>query len=146
MNTVQRSPRRMGADEPSASSANSPTMLMPSFSACSSRNEPVPAAHASFMAKSTTMPSCRLMNLLSWPPISKIVSHCLPILRPMKSAPVLWAVISSVMMSAPVSSPMSSRPEPVVPTPSRLMRAPISAWMSASPLLTTSTGRASVLV
>ncbi len=121
-------------------------MLMPSFSACSSRNEPVPAAQASFIAKSTTMPSCRLMNLLSWPPISKIVSHCLSILRPMKSAPVLWAVISSVMMSAPVSSPMSSRPEPVVPTPSRLMRAPISSRMSVSPLLTTSTGRASVLV
>ena len=67
--------RRGRAD--SASSANSPMMLMPSFSACSSRNEPVPAAQASFMAKSTTMPSCRLMNLESWPPISKIVSHLL---------------------------------------------------------------------
>ena len=121
-------------------------MLMPSFSARSSRKEPVPAAQASFMVKSTTMPSCRLMNLLSWPPISKIVSHCLPSLRPMKSAPVLWAVISSVMVSAPMSSPISSRPEPVVPTPSMLMRSPISSRMSVSPLLTTSTGRASVFV
>ena len=65
MNTVQRSPRRIGAGELKASSANSPTMLMPSFSACSSRNEPVPAAQASFMAKSTTMPSCSEMNLES---------------------------------------------------------------------------------
>ena len=76
MNTVQRSPRRIGAVDCSARSANSPMMLMPSFSACSSRNEPVPAAQASFMAKSTTMPSCRLMNLESWPPISKMVSTC----------------------------------------------------------------------
>ena len=74
MNTVQRSPRRTGASEDSASSANSPMMLMPSFSACSSRKEPVPAAQASFMAKSTTTPSSRLMNLESCPPISKMVS------------------------------------------------------------------------
>jgi len=104
----------------------------------------VPAAQASFIAKSTTMPSWTLMYLLSWPPISKIVSQRRPILRPMKSAPVLWAVISSVTMSAPVSSPMSSRPEPVVPTPRRLMRYPISSRISARPLFTTSTGRASV--
>ena len=145
MNTVQRSPRRIGAGELSASCANSPMMLMPSFSACSSRNEPVPAAQASFMAKSTTTPSCRLMNLLSWPPISKIVSTCRSILRPMKAAPVLWAVISSVTVSAPVSSPMSSRPEPVVPTPSTRMRSPNSARRSCRALSTTSTGRASVL-
>ena len=47
---------------------------MPSFSACSSRNDPVPAAQASFMAKSTTTPFSMEMNLESWPPISKIVS------------------------------------------------------------------------
>ncbi len=146
MNTVQRSPSRIGAGEPSAMRANSPMMLMPSFSACSSRNEPVPAAQASFMAKSTTIPSCRLMYLESWPPISKMVSTCRSILRPTKSAPVLWAVISSVMTSAPQSSPMSSRPEPVVPTPSRLMRSPTSSRMSSSALPTTSTGRASVFV
>ncbi len=101
MNTVQRSPRRIGAAEERASSANSPMIWMPSFSACSSRNEPVPAAQASFMAKSTTMPSCREMNFESWPPISKIVSTVRPICRAMKSAPVLWAVISSVTRSAP---------------------------------------------
>jgi len=65
MNTVQRSPRRIGAGELRAMRANSPLMSMPSFSACSSRNEPVPAAQASFMAKSTTIPSCRLMNFES---------------------------------------------------------------------------------
>ncbi len=105
----------------------------------------MPAAHASFMAKSTTTPSWRLMNLLSWPPISKMVSTRLSILRPMKSAPVLWAVISSVTVSAPVSSPTSSRPEPVVPTPSTRMRSPNSERRSCSALSTTSTGRASVL-
>ncbi len=115
MKTVQRSPRRIGAADCRARSANSPTMSMPSFSACSSRNEPVPAAQASFMAKSTTMPSCMEMNLESWPPISKMVSTWRAMLRLMKSAPVLWAVISSVIRSAPQSSPMSSRPEPVVP-------------------------------
>ena len=41
MNTVQRSPSRIGRGATSsASSANSPLMSMPSFSACSSRNEP----------------------------------------------------------------------------------------------------------
>ena len=63
MKTVQRSPSRTGAFEESASRANSPLMLMPSFSACSSRNEPVPAAQASFIAKSTTTPFSMEMNL-----------------------------------------------------------------------------------
>ena len=40
---------------------------MPSFSACSSRNDPVPAAQASFIAKSTTTPFSIEMNLESWP-------------------------------------------------------------------------------
>ena len=63
-----------GAVEASARLANSPLMLMPSFSACSSRNEPVPAAQASFMAKSTTTWFSMEMNLESCPPISKMVS------------------------------------------------------------------------
>src|ERR1022692_4333738 len=74
MKTVQRSPRRVGQGAASARRANSPLMLMPSFSACSSRNEPVPAAQASFMAKSTTTPCSMEINLESWPPISKMVS------------------------------------------------------------------------
>ena len=51
----------------------------------------------------------------------------------MKAAPVLWAVISSLMMSAPTSSPMSSRPEPVVPTPQILMRSPELVSIRAAP-------------
>ena len=72
-------------------------MLMPSFSACSSRNEPVPAAQASFMAKSTTTPFSMEMNLESWPPISKMVSTgSPPRVLLMWMAPVLCAVISSL--------------------------------------------------
>ncbi len=58
------------------------------------------------------------MNLESCPPISKMVStDSMPSRRQTCMAPVLWAVISSLTMSAPTSSPISSRPEPVVPTP-----------------------------
>ncbi len=74
MNTVQRSPMRMGAREERAISANSPLIRISSRSACSSRKDPVPAAQASFIAKSTTTPSSRLMNFESCPPISKMVS------------------------------------------------------------------------
>ena len=66
-------------------------------------------------------------------------------LRPMNVAPVLWAVISSLTVSAPMSSPINSRPEPVVPTPRMRSRGPISSQMSERPLFTTSTGRPSVL-
>ena len=63
-----------------------------------------------------------------------------------EAAPVLWAVISSLTMSAPTSSPISSRPEPVVPTPSTPDAvAELGADLLAAPLSTTSTGRASVL-
>ena len=74
MKTVHRSPIRTGAFEERAISANSPLIRIPSRSACSSRNDPVPAAHASFIAKSVTTPFSRPMNLESCPPISKIVS------------------------------------------------------------------------
>ena len=46
----------------------------PSRAATTSRNRPLPAAQRSFMAKSRTRPpSSRVMNLLSWPPISMMV-------------------------------------------------------------------------
>ena len=110
---------------PAPGGANSPLMEMPSFSACSSRNDPVPAAQASFMAKSTTTPCSIEMNLESWPPISKMVSTGSP---PMVwltcSAPVLCAVISSLTTSAPANSAISSRPDPVVPTPRISSRSP----------------------
>ena len=79
MKTVHRSPNLIGCSELNASSANSPFMFIPSFSACSSRNDPVPAAQASFMVKSTTTSSCMLINLESWPPISNIVSGRFPV-------------------------------------------------------------------
>ena len=56
MKTVQRSPRHDGAGDRRASVANSSRIEMPSRSACSSRKEPVPAAQALFIAKSTTTP------------------------------------------------------------------------------------------
>ncbi len=141
MKTVQRSPSRVGAVEERASWANSPLMLTPSLSACSSRNEPVPAAQASFMAKSTTTPFSIEMNLESCPPISKIVSTgSEPCEALMCRAPVLWAVISSLTTSAPTSSAISSRPEPVVPTPSITRRRPHSRSISARPCWTASIG------
>ena len=78
----------------------------------------MPAAQASFMAKSTTTPFSMEMNLESWPPISKMVSTgSPPSVLLMWMAPVLCAVISSLTTSAPTNSAISSRPEPVVPTP-----------------------------
>ncbi len=134
MKTVQRSPSRAGASDSRASRANSPLMLIPSFSACSSRNDPVPAAQASFMAKSTTTPFSMAMNLESCPPISKMVSTGSPTMVVLTyMAPVLWAVISSFTVSAPTSSPMSSRPEPVVPTPAMATRSPRTRLNSCKP-------------
>ena len=143
MKTVQRSPSLIGCALESAIRANSSLMRMPSSLARSSRKLPVPAAQASFIAKSTTMPSSRLMNLASWPPISKIVSTPRPrIVRSMNVAPVLCAVISSLIVSAPTSSPISSRPDPVVPTPRMRILPPRSRSISRRPRLTTSIGRA----
>ena len=111
-------------------------MLMPSFSACSSRNEPVPAAQASFMAKSTTTPFSMEMNLESCPPISKMVSTgSPPSVLLMWMAPVLCAVISSLTTSAPTNSAISSRPEPVVPTPQIFRRLPQMRFDFGQPLL-----------
>jgi len=75
---------------------------MPSFSACSSRNEPVPAAQTLFIVKSTTTPLSMLMNFESCPPISKIVST----VGSRYIAPVAWAVISFLTTSAPMKSAM----------------------------------------
>src|ERR1035441_3251526 len=145
MNTVQRSPRRVGLCALNASRANSPLMLMPSFSACSSRKDPVPAAQASFMAKSTTTPFSMEMNFESWPPISKIVSTgSPPSVLLMWIAPVLCAVISSFTTSAPTNSAISSRPLPVVPTPRIFSRLPQIRSTSASPCCTASIGRPAV--
>ena len=102
MNTVHRSPSLAGVREASARSPNSPTIEMPSFSACSSRKLPVPAAQTLFISKSTTTPVLERMNLESWPPISKIVSTS----GSKKTAAVAWAVISLWIVSAPMKSPV----------------------------------------
>src|SRR3989304_5585569 len=61
--TVHLSPIGAGAQEEMARELNSPFMLMPSLSACSSRKLPVPAAQTLFISKSTTTPSLRAMYL-----------------------------------------------------------------------------------
>ena len=143
MNTVHRSPRRIGASLASAISANCFLIAMSSSSARSSRKLPVPAAHASFIVKSTTTPSCSEMYLASCPPISKIVSGSCPssMVFPTNSAPVLCAVISSLIVSAPTSSPISSRPDPVVPTPPIVSESPHWSAICDSAPATTSIGR-----
>jgi len=102
MNTVQRSPNFPGLFEDRARLPNSSTMLMPSFSACSSRKDPVPAAQTLFISKSTTVPLSMLMYLESWPPISKTVST----VGSRSMAAVAWAVISLRTTSAPANSPV----------------------------------------
>ena len=77
--TVQRPATRAGWREARARRANSPSMRMPRRSACWSRNEPVPAAHSAFMAKSPSAiwPEASShsteRNLESCPPISMTV-------------------------------------------------------------------------
>ena len=70
--TVQVWPRSGGPSLRAASRPNSTMSSTPWASACSSRNEPVPALQTRFMSASTTRPSSTLMNLASWPPISTI--------------------------------------------------------------------------
>ncbi len=140
MKTVHLSPIGGGAEQPSASSLNSPFMLMPSLSACSSKKEPVPAAQTLFISKSTTTPSFKAMNLESCPPISNIVSTCGSI----SAAAVACAVISFLTMSAPMKSPDRYLPEPVVPTPLTSTYSPHSSDTSRRPFLTASRGRPAV--
>ena len=85
-----------------ARAPNSSLMEMPSFSACSSKKEPVPAAQTLFIIKSTMAPFFREMYLLSWPPISKMVSTS----GSMAAEAVAWAVISLRTTSAPIKAPV----------------------------------------
>ena len=140
MKTVQRSPMGGGVEQPRASSLNSPFMLMPSLSACSSRKEPVPAAQTLFISKSTTTPFFRAMYLESCPPISNMVSTSGSI----TAAAVACAVISFLMTSAPMKSPERYLPEPVVPTPMTLTNSAHSSPTEESPFLMASSGRPAV--
>ncbi|KJJ83163.1 hypothetical protein OMAG_002973 [Candidatus Omnitrophus magneticus] len=65
INTVHRSPRSQGPSALNASLANSSFTDTFSLSACSSRNEPVPAAQALFISKSTMTPFSMDMYLES---------------------------------------------------------------------------------
>ncbi|GBE01407.1 hypothetical protein BMS3Abin08_00836 [bacterium BMS3Abin08] len=141
MNTVHRSPSLQGLSEEKAHSANSPFIEISSFSACSSRKEPVPAAHALFISKSTITPSLREIYLESWPPISKIVSTSGSI----KAEAVAWAVISFLTISAPTKSAIMYLPEPVVPAPHIRTLSGNSDEISLRPCLTASIGLPAVI-
>ncbi|GBE36378.1 hypothetical protein BMS3Bbin07_00525 [bacterium BMS3Bbin07] len=141
INTVHLSPSLQGLVDEKAQSANSPLMEILSFSACSSRNEPVPAAHALFISKSTIMPSRRDIYFESCPPISKIVSTSGSI----KTAAVACAVISFFTISAPTKSAIMYLPEPVVPTPHISTSSPTSFPTSSRPCLTASIGLPAVI-
>ncbi len=71
-NTVQVWPRSGGLWERAARTPNPAMSSSPCASACSSRNEPVPALQTRFMSDSSTRPSRTFTNLASWPPISTI--------------------------------------------------------------------------
>ena len=114
--TVQRPAIRAGLREARASAANSPSMRMPSRSACWSRNEPVPAAQRAFMAKSTSTiwplvaSHSTERNLLSWPPISITVRA-----SGWKSPTARVCVTSSFAWMPPTRSATAPPPEPVRP-------------------------------
>ncbi len=127
--------------EESADCANSTFIEIFSFSACSSRKEPVPAAQALFISKSTTTPSFKDMYFESCPPISKTVSTVLSI----NTAAVAWAVISFFIISAPTKSAIMYLPEPVVPTPIISTLSTISLPISENPCFTASMGLPAVM-
>ena len=133
--TVHLSPRLTGLSPESAISPHF-SISIPIFFDCSSINDPVPAAHILFMAKSTTTPFLRLINFESCPPISKIVSTSLLIFK----APCAWAVISFKMTSAPNFFPIKYLPEPVTPTPLVRNLYPNSCFMDLRPSATTFSG------
>ena len=97
MNTVHWQPRSAGAADAAARRENSSTIATPRWSACSSRNDPVPAAQILFITKSSMRPSRTWMYFESCPPISKIVSTSGAISTAARS----WQVISFLTRSAP---------------------------------------------
>ena len=141
MNTVHCSPQSTGCSAARARRAKSRLMLMPSFSACSSRKLPVPAAQALFMVKSLTRPFSSRTYLESCPPISKMVSTS----GQMNAEAVAWAVISLTTTSAPARSPMRWRPEPVTPTACTSANSPYRSRISRNPVRTASMGRLAVM-
>jgi len=108
-------------------------------------NEPVPAAQASFMAKSTTMPSCMEMNLES---DRRSRRWCRPGGR--CSADEVGAglvggdLVGDQVGAAELADELAARAGGA--HTEHRMRSPISSRISVRPAPTTSTGRACVLV
>ena len=95
----------MGA-APVAPATNRPRLgkSTPSLAATSSRKRPVPAAQRSFITKSRTRPAwLSQMTLLSWPPMSTMVSASGRTWR----TPRAWQVISVIVVAF---SPVELRP------------------------------------
>ena len=141
INTVHLSPSVQGLFDLNAMLLNSFSTDISSFSACSSRKDPVPAAQALFISKSTIIPSLIEIYFESCPPISNIVSTSGSIL----TAASAWAVISFFTISAPTKSAIIYLPEPVVPTPQISTLSAISLPTSSSPLFTASIGLPAVI-
>ena len=98
-NTVQTEVSRTGvfARSDNGPISSSPT---PVTSAAAERKRPVPAAHLSFIEKSTTEPSApTLMALVSWPPMSMTVR----VAGNSDWAPRPWQVISVICASPKVT-------------------------------------------
>ena len=96
MKTVQRLPRRAGALDWKAASAISVTGIS-SVAAKFSRKEPQPEEQASLSIICVMTPSLIQMAFISCPPMSRMKLTSGVVLR----APVVWAMVSTVWMSAP---------------------------------------------
>jgi len=116
-------------------------MFNSNFSACSSRNEPVPAAHAVFISKSVMIPLSILIYFEACPPISKIVSTSGFICAAARPC----AVISFLIVAAPIISAIKYLPEPVTPAPITFKFLLHSLYISFNPARTASIGLPAVI-
>ena len=130
-NTLHRPAMRGGFSLLSAASLNS-SIVKPSREACWSRNEPVPAAHSVFVAKSRTR-TCPFsgsrssrISFESSPPISITVRT-----SGVRAAVARLCAMISLMAGQPRISPASLPPEPVTATP-RIASRGVRLSMSSS--------------
>ena len=87
----------MGWSSVSSGMLQKSASLQPRWTAMFWRKRPVPAAHLSFMRKSSTLPfSSILMTFESWPPMSSTVVAS----GARRRAPAAWQVISVTRRSA----------------------------------------------
>ena len=134
--TVHRPAMRAGLRLSMAMRANSPSMAMPSRSACWSRKAPVPAAQRAFIEKSSSiiwrLPSSqrRERSFESCPPISMIVCA-----SGWNSPTARVCATSSLTCTPPITSAIGPPPEPVRPTmrtPEGSISVPSCARVSSS--------------